>query len=354
MKQMTTWKKRLLLSALAVAPFAMAEMAMADCSAMGQTQSIHAVGDLFIPQDAPVGSTIGLVKYTRFPIANCTTSTPFSIQFTMLGAKSPTIRAAVGATQGAALYETNVPGIGALMVNESRPAYLCRASADWFFPLVLNSCNSGGYGQQLNNSLLLVKTGAIPPGTHNFGNLQVYTATINNNGTSQDWIDGRLTGTVTVAGCGMPEGVGSIIEVPMKTWEKRIFNGPGTVTPTQSFNITLNRCVAGTYAGNPSWNYFQGNNANIRMDGVKGSTIVDASQGVLSLNSEATATGVAVQVLKQDGTPLPLGIDVPIMPIRDGNTVLQFGARYIQTAGDSNGPQPGIAKASASFTITYK
>lgn len=82
--------------------------------------------------------------------------------------------------------------------------------------------------------------------------------------------------------------------------------------------------------------------------------IVDAGQGVLGLNSEATASGVAVQVLKQDGTVLPLGVDVPIMPVQDGTTNLQFGARYIQTAGDASGPQPGIANATANFTITYK
>ncbi|NMZ09335.1 type 1 fimbrial protein [Pseudomonas proteolytica] len=348
------WKKRLMLSALAVLPVAISQMAAADCTSTDATQSIHAVGDLFIPQDAPVGSTIGLVKYTRFPIINCTTTTPFSIQSTMLTAKAPTVTAAIGSAQGSQLYATNVPGIGVGVVNETRPSYLCLTSGSWYFPLAFNGCNTGGFSANTNNSLILIKTGPIPAGINDFGNLQVYTVDINNNGTPFNWIDGRLTGTVTVAGCSMPAAVGNIIDVPMKNWEKRVFNGPGTVTPTEGFNIALNNCVAGTYAGNPTWNYFRGNNANIRLDGAKGSTIVDASQGVLGLNSEATATGVAVQVLKQDGTPLPLGVDVPIMPVQDGNTTLQFGARYIQTAGDSTGPQPGIANATANFTITYK
>ncbi|NWE39105.1 type 1 fimbrial protein [Pseudomonas yamanorum] len=348
------WKKRVMLSALAVLPVAFSQMAAADCAATVANQSIHAVGDLFIPQDAPVGSTIGVIKYTRFPVVSCTTTSPFSMQATMLGVKSPPVNAALGPIQGAALYATNIPGIGAAMVNESRPGYLCLTSGSWYFPLTVNGCNTGGYSANLYNSLLLIKTGPIPAGINDFGNLQVYTVDINNNGTPFNWIDGRLTGTVTVAGCSMPAAVGNIIDVPMKNWEKRVFNGPGTVTPTEGFNITLNNCVAGTYAGNPTWNYFRGNNANIRLDGAKGSTIVDASQGVLGLNSEATATGVAVQVLKQDGTPLPLGVDVPIMPVQDGNTTLQFGARYIQTAGDSTGPQPGIANATANFTITYK
>lgn len=347
-------KQQLVLSVLAVLSSAISQIASADCSAMLPTQSIHAVGDLFIPQDAPVGSTIGLVKYTRFPTVNCTTTDPFTFQFTMLGAKSPTIRAAVGATQGGALYTTNIPGVGVLMVNESRPAYVCRTSSDWYFPLTMTGCNTGGYAQQTNNSLLLIKTGPIPAGSHDFGNLQVYTATINSNGTLSDWIDGRLTGSVTVAGCSMPEGVGTLIDVPMKNWERRVFNGPGSVTETQGFNITLNNCVAGTYTGNPTWNYFSGNNANIRLDGAKGSLIVDAPQGVLGLNSEATASGVAVQVLKKDGTPMPLGVDVPVMPVQDGNTTLEFGARYIQTVGNTTGPQSGSATATANFTITYK
>lgn len=354
MKPINKWKKRVLLSALAVAPFAFSEMALADCAATSATQSVHPIGDVYIPQDAPVGSTIGLVKYTRFPIINCTTTVPFSIQANMLGAKLPAVTAAIGAVQGSQLYATNIPGIGVGVVNESRPSFLCRTSGNWYFPLTYASCNTGGFASNTNNSLILIKTGPIPAGVNDFGNLQVYTVTINNNGTPFDWIDGRLTGSVTVAGCSMPEGVGSIIDVPLNNWEKRVFNGPGSVTPTESFNIPLNNCIAGTYAGNPTWNYFQGNTANIRLDGAKGSVIVDAGQGILGLNSEATASGVAVQVLKQDGTVLPLGVDVPIMPVQDGTTNLQFGARYIQTAGDASGPQPGIANATANFTITYK
>jgi type 1 fimbria pilin len=347
-------RRQVVLSVLALATAALSQIASADCSAMAPTQSVHSVGELFIPQDAPVGSTIGLVKYTRYPLITCTTTSPFTVQFTMLGAKSPTIRAAIGATQGGALYTTNVPGVGVAVINESRPSYICRTSADWFFPLTFTGCNSGGYTQQLNNSLMLIKTGPIPAGTNDFGDLQVYTADTNNNGVIRNWITGRLTGSVTVAGCSMPEGVGSIIDVPMKNWERRVFNGPGSVTETQGFNITLESCIAGTYTGNPSWNYFSGNNANIRLDGAKGSMIVNGTQGVLGLNSEATASGVAVQVLKKDGTPMPLGVDVPVMPVQDGNTVLEFGARYIQTAGNSTGPQPGSATATANFTITYK
>ncbi|MBK5344076.1 fimbrial protein [Pseudomonas sp. RSB 5.4] len=354
MKHMKTWKKRLLLSALAAVPFVLSEMALADCRSTSATQSVHPIGDVYIPQDARVGSTIGLVKYTRFPIINCTTTVPFSIQANMLGAKLPTVTAAIGAVQGSQLYATNIPGVGVGMVNESRPSYLCLTSGSWYFPLTFVGCNSGGFASNTNNSLILIKTGPIPAGNHDFGNLQVYTVTIDNNGTPFDWIDGRLTGSVTVAGCSMPEGVGSIIDVPMKNWERRVFNGPGSVTETQGFNITLESCIAGTYTGNPTWNYFSGNTANIRLDGAKGSMIVDGTQGVLGLNSEATASGVAVQVLKKDGTPMPLGVEVPVMPVQDGNTVLEFGARYIQTAGNSTGPQPGSATATANFTITYK
>lgn len=211
------WKKRLMLSALAVLPVAISQMAAADCTSTDATQSIHAVGDLFIPQDAPVGSTIGLVKYTRFPIINCTTTTPFSIQSTMLTAKAPTVTAAIGSAQGSQLYATNVPGIGVGVVNETRPSYLCLTSGSWYFPLAFNGCNTGGFSANTNNSLILIKTGPIPAGINDFGNLQVYTVDINNNGTQFNWIDGRLTGTVTVAGCSMPAAVGNIIDVPMKT-----------------------------------------------------------------------------------------------------------------------------------------
>ncbi|WP_395602518.1 fimbrial protein [Pseudomonas sp. A1230] len=316
--------------------------------------SLHTIGDVYIPQDAPIGSTIGAAKYARFPNLTCTTGTAFTVQGFMMGTKSKTITAAVGGIVGASLFETNVPGIGVAVVNEVRQNFICRVSSSWAFPILFKSCGTGGYTQGMTNSLYLVKTGPIAAGRHNFNGYQAYRIDVNNSDSTFTFVTGMVSGSVTVAGCSLPESVGKVLQVPLRSWERRVFKGPGSFTETVPFKIPLDNCVAGNYATNPSWNYFKGNSANIRLEGAKGSAIVNAAQGILGLNSEGTAKNVAVQILKQDGTTMPLGIEVPVMPVRNGITTLTFGARYIQTAGSTTGPEPGAANATANFTLTYK
>ncbi|OPA96922.1 hypothetical protein BFW87_11425 [Pseudomonas fluorescens] len=318
------------------------------------TNLSYNVGSLYIPQDAPIGSTIGIRKYIGSKSIFCTTTVPFNVEGNVLGAKVQTIPTAVGGLISDNLYATNIPGVGAVVNYDSGPSYLCRTSAVSAFPIRFTGCGTGGYIAAVTFSIFLIKIGPISAGSHDFSGLQIYTFDINNGSGPERWATGVLNGSITVAGCSLPQETGNIVDVPMGTWERRVFNGPGTTTTTQNFSITLNNCLAGTYASGQPWNYFQGNNANIRLEGVRGSAIVDAGNGVMGLNAESTAKGVAVQVLKQDGTPLALGVDTPVMPVRDGVTTLQFGARYIQTAGSAIGPEPGVANATANFTITYK
>jgi type 1 fimbria pilin len=232
------------------------------------------------------------------------------------------------------------------------PAWICLVGSSRIFPVLYNGCGAGT--QTLFNSLYLVKTGPIAPGRHDFNGYLAFRVDVKTASQEFTLYDGKVNGSVTVAGCGLPQAVGNIVEVPLKSWERRVFKGPGSFTPTVPFSIALNNCIAGTYTNNPSWNYFKGNSANIRLDGAKGSTVLNATQGIMGLNSEGTAKNVAVQILMQDGTPLPLGTEVPVMPVSNGITTIAFGARYIQTAGSAVGPEPGVANATANFTVTYK
>lgn len=353
-KRLGGFKTLTSLLALGVAQVLFGESVWAECFDKKPTVNTYDFGDAYIPQDAPLGSAVGPGIVDTWLSLGCPTQ-PLTVEAVMLLPKAPTMAAvAAGNSIKGAIYETNIPGLGVAVRTVAKPAFLCLATSSESFPWVYTDCNSGGYTYNFHNNAYLVKTGPIAPGRHDLNNLQIYRIDLNDTGTPLEWVKGFINGSVTVAGCSLPQATGNIIEVPMRSWEKRVFNGKGTFTDTQPFGITLNSCLAGTYANNPSWNYFKGNNANIRLDGAKGSTIINADGGILGLNSSSTAKGVAVQVLKQDGTPLPLGVDVPVAQVQDGVTNLQFGARYIQTSTAATGPQPGAANATANFTITYK
>ncbi|MET0889341.1 MAG: fimbrial protein, partial [Stenotrophomonas maltophilia] len=131
----------------------------------------------------------------------------------------------------------------------------------------------------------------------------------------------------------------------------------GSSAPAVDFNITLNSCIAGTYYP-VTGGFVQGNFANIQLDAIRGSTVVDADRGMLGLspsaNPDEDARGVAVQVLQPDGTtPMTLGMPVQLNRITNGTTLVPLKARYIQI-GDGHSPTPGTANAYASFTVTYR
>ncbi|WP_342366753.1 fimbrial protein [Pseudomonas fluorescens] len=75
--------------------------------------------------------------------------------------------------------------------------------------------------------------------------------------------------------------------------------------------------------------------------------------GILSLSSDSTAQGVAIQVLRDDGTPMNLGQSLRLLRVVNGTTSVPLKARYIQT-GDGPTPQPGSANGYASFSVTYR
>lgn len=127
------------------------------------------------------------------------------------------------------------------------------------------------------------------------------------------------------------------ISVPMGTVEKRAFNGQGTWpgdSNTRSFTIPLS-CNAGT-------------RVNLQIDG----SAQNASQGVLNLNGgSGSASGVGVQLL-YNNAPLPLSTSLNTgVASSEGVFSIPLQARYYQT--DSN-IIPGVANASATFTLTYQ
>lgn len=314
---------------------------------------LYNAGTVFSPRDVPIGTTLN----NRTPIRTvnfgdtlrCGSGSLYNVALNgPLALDIPVDTLSVPAN---ALLQTNVPGVG-LAIYVTGFAAGWRGPADnpnRFVPLNL-TYSSGTYAEMpsIMFRFMLVKTGEIAAGTHNIN--QVVASGTTNMG---PMFNLTFTANITVAGCSMPAAPGNQIDVPMGTWEKRVFNGKNSTTPAQAFNITLNSCIAGTNYPSNSGGYFNGNFANIQIDGNKTSNIIDAANGILSLSSDSTAQGVAIQVLSADNTPMNLGQPVRLNRIVNGTTSVPLRARYIQT-GDGPTPVPGSANGYASFSVTYR
>ncbi|WP_369988042.1 fimbrial protein [Pseudomonas xanthosomatis] len=152
-------------------------------------------------------------------------------------------------------------------------------------------------------------------------------------------------GSINVALCGLPGSSGTQITVPMGTWRTGQFHGDGSHTDARAFIVPVQACLAGTVPGNTVF-------ANLRLDPRNGSSVLDAQRGILGLNSDSDATGVGVQVLKADLSPMPLTEEVQMVRMQNGDLQIPMAARYIQVGKDT--PVGGVANASVGFTLTYK
>jgi type 1 fimbria pilin len=310
---------------------------------------------IFIPRDAPLGSQIssGVVNYDNTRKHTCA-NRPVVLQM-LAGPRVPPMTVANEGTSsiadiGAHLFQTNIAGIsiGAVMTD----AWLCRSAGgeliprfQRYFPLSAVSCAGNTY--QTRVYYWMYKTGPIEPGSHVL-NQQVLSVLFD--GAAQSSL--TLNMNAVVAGCSMPSAADNQINVSMLPTVVRDFSGPGTAGPAQPFSISMHSCVRGTYSGYWPWNYFQGNYANVRFEPSRGSSSVDAQQGIVGLRPGSTARNIGVQILKEDSSPMKLGDEVQIKHVEDGITLLPFHARYIQTSDDP--VEGGSADATVNFTITFR
>jgi type 1 fimbria pilin len=331
--------------------------AIADCHWTSGSTTVKPLafnmGTVFAPRDVPVGSTLNNPSPIRAINFGDTLQCGISAFYntTLIGPRAPDMRVDTLSVPAGSLLQTDVPGIG-LAIYMTGFAAAWRGPADnpsRFIPVNL-TYNSGTWASMPSAMFrfALVKTGDIAAGTHSINQLVA-------SGTSNmgPMFDLTFRATVTVAGCSMPAAPGNQIDVPMGTWEKRVFNGKNSTTPATSFAITLSSCTAGSNYPNNAGGFFNGNFANIQIDGNKTSNIIDAANGILSLSSDSTAQGVAIQVLSADDRPMNLGQPVRLNRIVSGTTSVPLKARYIQT-GDGPTPEPGSANGYASFSVTYR
>lgn len=314
-------------------------------------------GTIFVGRDAPIGTEITRWIFDEAgfgpPSGNGRYDCPTGSRIEAM-TPLPQIHNSPLVPAGEVILQTRIPGIGlvvsAHMMGGGRTEFWnfvpAQGHRNFGVPYVATQTNSET--ARIGSVWLfyrLIKIGPTQPGMgpQSLAGHTLVEFTSSTHGKVLDIV--IASGALDEAMCGLPAGPGKQITVPMGTWRTGQFRGEGSVTDTMSFNVALEACQAGT-------SYENRNFAHLRLDPRNGSSVLDAQRGILGLNSDSDATGVGVQVLKDDLTPMPLTEEVQMVRMRNGDIQIPMAARYIQVGKDT--PVGGVANASVGFTLTYK
>ncbi len=313
------------------------------------------IGSVWVPRDAPVGTIIaerdkteGINRSGGKAVCFYDSTTPAVAQLIPSTAFVPGIMVpSMGRTAKDNILKTNVPGIGAIITmawpyDDSFSNTFAPDDGDTSLPYRGTILRVAGIGAPVERGIMnlkLIKTGAIAPGMHRISG-ELYHGTFTTLGKALDF---SLEANVHQAQCTLKANAVSADPVMLGDHTVADFKGPGTATADVPFSITLSDCEDDP---NGSTAY-----AHIYLEGTKGSTSVDPANGIFSLSTDATATGVGIQIRHQDGRVLPLEKNVPIKKLDLGPTRMDFKARYIQTAPNVS---PGLATGALNFTISYR
>ncbi|QZE28935.1 fimbrial protein [Pantoea ananatis] len=121
--------------------------------------------------------------------------------------------------------------------------------------------------------------------------------------------------------------------VQMGNWDTRIFNRTGAYTQPASFALHLSDCPP----------------AQTVTVGFSGANC--SSSGLITLDPDSTAEGIAVQIQDSDGQVMTNSTPVTIQTNEAGGAIFHFNARYVSTR---NTVTAGSANATISYTISYQ
>ncbi|NHV09322.1 fimbrial protein [Cronobacter turicensis] len=147
----------------------------------------------------------------------------------------------------------------------------------------------------------------------------------------------NFTGEILDAACEVVNSQSSPLAVDLGSVSKTAFTGVGSTTNITSFVLQLKNCpetvktAAIKFGGNADLD-------NVNVLALTGGT--------------GAASGVGIQLVDADGTPLNLYTASADYTLETGTATnsLEFGARYIQTAAAVTA---GTANGSSTFTVTY-
>ena len=300
-----------------------------------QVAATRTWGTRTIPRSAAVGSEVldetlllPPEKFKDYEGLRCGKSATITAKYTSAAAPVSGINPPEYPNAAGKVYPTNIAGIG--MITKYKIDGMDKGQ---YFPMTLPMTTDSGFRAGIPLGVTLIKTGDISPGTH----VVTGTTSLSAGGEVFETSDFKLS--VFVENCSIPNK-GATTQVVMD--EASIINLNPT-GPAQPFSIPLTNCSTGPASENI---------AKVLFDGIGGSTNADASNGVLGLDKSSKASGIGIQLLKEDGvTPFPLGKATQVGAVEKGDMTLNFNARYIKTSAK---PQPGSANAKASFTVSYK
>ena len=282
------------------------------------------------------------VSGTKYTCENDDDANPINLTVETL-----TRLSSVPGPRGARVTETNVDGIG-VTVRLGNPFI---GTADNYFKPADNShvpftgiLRNTWTAKMLLTGLLhkiqLVKIGDIAPGVHHI-DIPLFKGSTDISGPFMHY---RLTSRVVSNPCTVPK-TSSPAVVQLKSWPKSEFKRIGHTTASTDFAIELTNCE-----GDP----MNMTRVAVTLEGIDGSTPIPGSPvGVFNLTDDSNAKGVGIQIVKGDGSPMPLGVEEDMVGLSKGTTRLDFKAHYYQTLPPEQ-IEAGSANGALKFTINYR
>ncbi|CAG8865332.1 hypothetical protein PS627_01236 [Pseudomonas fluorescens] len=314
------------------------------------------VGNFWVPRDAEVGSVIGTLAQrvvSREPLGRQVRCYNDGSLFLTVSISSAlpvhpgTLPPINGWDVNGKVLQTSIPGVG-LYIRMDHPFdgignNTFTPTDDLAIPYQGENSIRMRPSPLLINTLVahytLVKTGQIPAGPQSFSGLAA-TSVVTDVGAAFEL---SVRGGVQQAQCTLKADAVSADPVQLGDYTLADFSGVGSTTPDVDFHIKLSDCE-----DDPNASIAR---AHIRLEGRNGSVVEDPSLGLFSLSSGSTASGIAIQLLRNDGSPMELQNDVPVTALSIGTTQLDFRARYYQTAARVGA---GSADGALDFTISYR
>lgn len=336
-----------------------AHAALPECvwmTSAGPMEYTVELGQFWVPRDAEIGTIIGPPYQHLFTDDSlrreirCDNDATGVLTFDMstlvplYGGTLPPIN---GFNVNGKVMETGIPGVG-LHMRLDFP--LSHIATNAFQPRTDSAVPYAGWnphnilGASMRITYLyayytLIKIGPIPAGPQSF-NRPMTTGVMSDLGTTHNV---RIKGQVIQAQCTLKADAVSADPVELGTHIVEDFTGVGSATASVPFHITLSDCDE-----DPTSSVAR---AHIRLDGANGSSPLDPAMGLFSLTSNSTASGIGIQLLRSDGTPMELEKVMAVAPLSVGDVRLDFQARYYQT---DPLVRAGSADGALNFTISYR
>jgi len=236
------------------------------------------------------------------------------------------------------VYKTTIPGIG-LAIGFKDGKAVNWIPLDRPYAAVFPAEGTANYPiKTLGGEIKVwyISLGGLKSGVYTMPDTLVAQLTAHEeSGGTLNWVDMILSGTtltVEAKGCELQSNA---VGVELGQFAVADFNGVGSSTRAKKFSIAMD-C-----------------DPDIQVNlNVANSNAVSGAAGVVGLTAdEESATGVGIQIMKEDGVPISLGQDEEMLISTEGLNNINLQARYFQV---DEKVVPGAANAVANFTIRYK